>query len=44
MNVGFSKDAVVKTLEKLNIAENERGETFSIEKISVLAQELKNNL
>ena len=44
MNVGFTKDTVVKTLSDLKIDENTRGETLSIQEFSLLAEGLKNNL
>lgn len=40
-NFGFDKNAVEKTLSKLNISENLRGENLSIEEIKTLAEELK---
>lgn len=44
MNSGFNKDSVSKTLENLNIPENTRGETLSIEKLAELSEELKKNI
>ena len=44
VNVGFAKNAVEKTLKCLNIDENLRGETLSIEKMGELSEELKSNL
>ena len=44
LNGGFSKEQVTKTLEKLNIPENTRGETLNIEKLAQLSEELKKNL
>lgn len=41
---GFSKEAVVKTLNELEISENARGETLSIQKIGELSEKLKENL
>ncbi len=43
-NAGFDKDAVQKTLEELNISENTRGETLSIEQFGELSVKLKANL
>ncbi len=43
-NAGFSKTAVIETLEKLCISENTRGETLSIHKLAELALELKKHL
>lgn len=43
MNAGFNKDVVVKTLENLQIPENARGETFSMQEFANLSQELKKN-
>ena len=43
LNAGFKKDAVTKTLNDLNIPENTRGETLSIEKLAELSEELKKN-
>lgn len=43
MNAGFNKDSVVKTLENLQIPENARGETFSMQEFANLSQELKKN-
>lgn len=37
---GFSKENVQKTLEKMNISENTRGETISIEDFGKLSEEL----
>lgn len=44
VNVGFSKNAVEKTLEELEISENLRGETLSIEQMGKLSEALKKNL
>ncbi len=44
INVGFSKEAVEKTLKEINIAENLRGEVLSIEQIGILSEKLKENL
>lgn len=44
LNGGFSKNAVLKTLEELNISENLRGETLSITQIGKLSEKLKENL
>lgn len=41
---GFSKIAVQKALEELNISEASRGETFSIAQIGELSEKLKENL
>ena len=41
MNGGFNKDAVAKTIESLNWADNTRGETLSIEQFAELSEELK---
>lgn len=42
VNNCFNKDIVKSTLEKLNIDENTRGESLSIEKFGELSEELKN--
>lgn len=44
INIGFAKNAVEKTLLKLDINENVRGETLSIEEMGKLSEILKNNL
>lgn len=44
INVGFAKNAVEKTLKDLNINENLRGETLSIEQMGDLSEKLKENL
>ena len=44
VNVGFAKNAVEKTLLELNIDENLRGETLSIEQMGELSEKLKSNL
>lgn len=44
INVGFSKNAVEKTLSELKIDENLRGETLSIKQMGELAENLKANL
>ena len=44
VNVGFAKNAVEQTLKELNIDENLRGETLSIEKMGELSEKLKSNL
>ncbi len=44
VNVGFAKNAVEKTLKDLNIDENLRGETLSINQIGDLSEKLKENL
>lgn len=44
MNGGYQKDAVEKSLSALNISENTRGETLSINDFVKLAEELKRNL
>lgn len=43
INGGFSKESVSKTLSNLNIEENARGETLSIQEFAKLSEELKNN-
>lgn len=42
-NAGFNKEAVSKTLENLQLPENTRGETMSVEKIAKLSEELRKN-
>ncbi|MCM1296018.1 MAG: hypothetical protein NC311_10795, partial [Muribaculaceae bacterium] len=42
VNNGFNKDIVKSVLEKLEISENTRGESLSIEKFGELSEELKN--
>ena len=44
VNVGFAKNAVEETLKELNIDENLRGETLSIEQMGRLSETLKGNL
>lgn len=44
VNVGFAKNAVEKTLKDLDIDENLRGETLSIEQMGKLSEKLKENL
>lgn len=44
VNVGFAKNAVETTLKELNIDENLRGETLSIEQMGRLSETLKGNL
>lgn len=44
VNVGFAKNAVEKILKDLNIDENLRGETLSINQIGNLSEKLKENL
>lgn len=44
VNVGFAKNAVEQTLQELNIDENLRGETLSIEQMGELSEKLKSNL
>ena len=44
VNVGFAKNAVEQTLKELNIDENLRGETLSIEQMGRLSETLKGNL
>lgn len=44
VNGGFSKDAVENTLKELEISENTRGETLSIEEFGTLSEKLKENL
>jgi len=43
MSGGFSKENIAKSLEKLEITENTRGETISIEKFGELSEELIKN-
>lgn len=43
LSAGFSKENIAKALESLNISENARGETISIEKFGELSQELIKN-
>ena len=43
-NAGFSKSAVEITLRNLNIDENLRGESLSIEQMGKLSEKLKENL
>lgn len=43
LNGGFHKDAVQQTLENLQIPENTRGETLSIQKLAELSEELRKN-
>ena len=40
INNGFNKDTVKQVLEKLNLPENTRGESLSIEKFGELSEEL----
>ena len=44
VNAGFSKNAVEKTLQELEINENLRGEALSIEQMGKLSEKLKENL
>ena len=44
VNVGYAKNAVEKTLQELNIDENLRGESLSIEQMGSLSEKLKENL
>lgn len=44
INMGFAKNAVETTLSKLNINENLRGETLSIQNMGELSETLKDNL
>ena len=44
INIGFSRSAVEKSLKELNIDENIRGETLSINKMGELSEVLKKNL
>ena len=44
VNAGFSKNAVEKTLNDLNINENLRGEVLSIKQMGDLSEKLKENL
>ena len=44
VNAGFSKNAVEKTLQELEINENLRGEALSIEQMGSLSEKLKENL
>lgn len=43
INAGFNKEAVSVTLQKLNLNENVRGETLSIDEFAQLSEELKKN-
>ena len=43
LNGGFTKDVVVETLNNLNLSENTRGETLSIQELAALSEELKRN-
>lgn len=43
MNGGFTKESVIQTLAELNITENTRGETLSIEELARLSEALKKN-
>ena len=43
MNAGFNKNAVIETLKNLELNENTRGETLSIEQFAKLSEELKKN-
>lgn len=43
LNGGFAKEVVSKTLTKLNLPENTRGETLSIQQLADLSVELKKN-
>lgn len=43
LNGGFVKDVVVETLNNLNLSENIRGETLSIQELAALSEELKRN-
>lgn len=43
-NAGFDKEVVSKTLQQLNISENTRGESLSIETFGKLSESLKENL
>lgn len=43
LNAGFLKENIAKALDSLNISENARGETISIEKFGELSEELINN-
>ena len=43
-NAGFDKNAVIKTLEALNISENTRGEMLSIEQFGEISKVLKENI
>ena len=43
LNGGFVKDVVVETLNNLNLSENTRGETLSIQELAALSEELKRN-
>ncbi len=44
INAGFAKNSVEKTLKELQINENRRGETLSIEQMGKLSETLKMNL
>lgn len=41
LNAGFNKEVVSKTLENLQLPENTRGETMSVEEIAKLSEELR---
>ena len=43
LNGGFSKDMISTALSNLNIPENTRGETLSIQELALLSEELKKN-
>ena len=43
INAGFNKESVSETLLKLNLNENIRGETLSIDEFAQLSEELKKN-
>ncbi len=43
INAGFNKESVSETLQKLNLNENVRGETLSIDEFAQLSEELKKN-
>lgn len=43
LNGGFVKDVVVETLNNLNLSENTRAETLSIQELAALSEELKRN-
>lgn len=44
MNAGFDKNAVLETLEEMNISENTRGESLSIKTFGELSEKLKAKL
>ena len=44
INAGFDKNAVINALSALNLEENTRGETLSIQEFAKLSEELLNNI